>query len=87
MQHQELQQNNRHKLLQAFATALAIDVSLIQDTLAYNSIPQWDSTAHMLLIAELENSFQLMLDTDDIIDMSSVEKAREILAKHGVVFV
>lgn len=86
MQHQELQQSNHHKLQQAFATALAVDLSLIHDDLAYNSIPQWDSTAHMLLIAELENSFQLMLDTDDIIDMSSVTKAREILAKHGVAF-
>jgi len=86
MQHQELQQSNSHKLQQAFAEALAIDVSLITDSLAYNSIPQWDSTAHMLLIAELENSFQLMLDTDDIIDMSSVAKAREILTRHGVVF-
>lgn len=87
MQHQELQQSNQHKLQQAFATALAVELNLIHDDLAYNSIPQWDSTAHMLLIAELENSFQLMLDTDDIIDMSSVAKAREILAKHGVVFV
>lgn len=86
MHHQELQQSNHHKLQQAFAEALAIDVSLITDSLAYNSIPQWDSTAHMLLIAELENSFQLMLDTDDIIDMSSVAKAREILARHGVLF-
>ena len=86
MQHQELQQSNHHKLQQAFAAALAIDVSLVTDPLAYNSIPQWDSTADMLLIAELENSFQLMLDTDEIIDMSSVAKAREILAKHGVVF-
>ncbi len=86
MQHQELQQSNHHKLQQAFATASAVDLSLIHDDLAYNSIPQWDSTAHMLLIAELENSFQLMLDTDDIIDMSSVAKAREILARHGVLF-
>ena len=86
MQHHELQQSNAQKLRQAFATALAVDLALITDTLAYNSIAQWDSTAHMLLIAELENSFNLLLDTDDIIDMSSVAKAREILAKHGVAF-
>lgn len=86
MQHQELQQNNTQKLQQAFATALAVDLSLITDELAYNSIAQWDSTAHMLLVAELENSFNLLLDTDDIIDMSSVAKARDILRKHGVVF-
>lgn len=86
MQHQELQQSTLQKLQQAFATALAVDLALITDDLAYNSIPQWDSTAHMLLIAELENSFNLLLNTDDIIDMSSVAKAREILTMHGVVF-
>ena len=40
----------------------------------------------MLLIAELENTFNVMLDTDDIIDLSSVAKAKEILAKHGITF-
>ncbi|MBV7316387.1 acyl carrier protein [Shewanella sp. NIFS-20-20] len=69
-------------LIQAFATALALDASQITDELTYNSIPQWDSTAHMMLIAEIEAQFDIMLDTDDIIDMSSVAKAKQILAKY-----
>ncbi|MDN4500894.1 acyl carrier protein [Alteromonadaceae bacterium BrNp21-10] len=73
-------------LYQAFATGLGVDLAQVSDELAYNSIPQWDSTAHMILIAELENQFDVMLDTDDIIDMSSVAKAKEILAKHDVQF-
>lgn len=40
----------------------------------------------MVLISELENTFDVMLDTDDIIDMSSVAKAKEILAKYDVAF-
>lgn len=71
-------------LTTAFANALNIDPSQISEDLAYNSIPEWDSTAHMVLIAELEGQFDIMLDTDDIIDMSSVAKAREILAKYDV---
>ena len=54
------------------------------DDLTYQSIPQWDSVAHMTLIASLEDEYEIMLDTDDIIDMSSVLKARQILAKYGV---
>lgn len=84
--HTDLQISNTGRLKHAFATALAIDVARISDELAYNSIAEWDSTAHMLLIAELENCFNLMLDTDDIIDMSSVQMAKTILSKHGVVF-
>ncbi|MCC2615110.1 acyl carrier protein [Aestuariibacter halophilus] len=71
-------------LYQVFADSLAIPLEQVNDELTYNTIPQWDSTAHMVLVAELENHFKVMLDTDDIIDMSSVAKAREILAKHGV---
>ena len=64
-------------LEQVFADALGIDVGTVSDGLAYNSIPQWDSVAHMGLIAQLEDCY-------GVIDMSSVAKAREILAKYGV---
>lgn len=73
-------------LEQVFADALGVEVGTVSDALAYNSIPQWDSVAHMGLIAQLEDHYGVLLDTDDIIDMSSVARAREILTKYGVVF-
>lgn len=56
--------------------------------LKYQDIPAWDSVGHMGLIAALEDSFDIMMDTDDIIDLSSYEKGMEILAKdeYGVEF-
>ena len=50
--------------------------------LKYQDIPAWDSVGHMSLIAELEDAFDIMMDTDDIIDFSSYEKGKEILAAH-----
>ena len=76
--------STKNKLIEAFQRALGIEQSKVVDTLTYNSIPQWDSIAHMSLIAEIEETFDIMLDTDDIIDMSSVAKAKEIIAKYGV---
>ncbi len=55
-------------------------------SLQYNSIVEWDSVAHMALVAEIERVFDIMLDTDDIIDMSSVAKVKEILGKYDVKF-
>lgn len=78
--------NNLEKLHQTFARMLNIDVAKVNDELAYDSVPEWDSVAHMILVTELENVFDIMLDTDDVIDMSSVGKAKEILAKYQVVF-
>ena len=78
--------SNQQKLTNAFTSALDVDQSIITDSLEYNTIPQWDSIAHMSLIAELESEFDIMLDTDDIVDMSSVAKAREILEKYDIKF-
>lgn len=77
---------NSAKLAMAFADALEIDAGSVCNDLQYNSIPEWDSVAHMTLVAELEKVFNVMLDTDQIIDMSSVAKAKQILAQHGVEF-
>ena len=78
--------SNQQKLLDTFAQSLAIPSTSITDKLTYNTIPEWDSTAHMILVAELEDAFDVMLDTDDIIDMSSFAKAKEILTKYDVNF-
>ncbi|MEJ2688672.1 MAG: acyl carrier protein [Deltaproteobacteria bacterium] len=78
--------SNAAKLAGAFAAALDIDVGSVTDDLEYNSIPEWDSVAHMGLVAELERVFQVLLDTDQIIEMSSVAKVKEILGKYGVTF-
>ena len=74
------------QLQSAFSESLGIEPTQVIDSLSYNSTAEWDSTAHMILIAELENEFKVMLDTDDIIDMSSVAKAKEILAKYNIEF-
>ncbi|MCW8107604.1 acyl carrier protein [Alteromonas ponticola] len=78
--------DNNAKIKQVFCQALGIQPEQVTDDLTYNTIEQWDSTAHMILVAELEDSFDVMLDTDDIIDMSTVGKAKEILAKYDIQF-
>ena len=74
----------KKSLAQIFAESLDIDSALVCDELSYQGILQWDSVAHMTLIAALEDEYEIMLDTDDIIDMSSFAKARLILAKYGI---
>ena len=78
--------DNSEKLVQSFVTALNIERQQVVDELSYNEIAEWDSTAHMILIAELEDQFDVMLDTDDIIDMSSVAQAKKILTKYDINF-
>jgi acyl carrier protein len=68
----------------AFSTGLQVSPELVVDELKYQGLRQWDSVGHMSMIAALESEFDIMLDTDDIIDMNSVTRAKEILGKYGV---
>lgn len=54
--------------------------------LKYQQVPLWDSVGHMTLVANLEDAFDIMMETDDIIDFSSYEKGKDILAKYDVDF-
>jgi acyl carrier protein len=71
------------KLRECFSRSLGIPVEQVTDDLAYNSRKEWDSVGHMALVVELEGEFDVMFDTDDILGMSSVGKAREILTRLG----
>ena len=52
----------------------------------YKDTPSWDSVGHMTMIASLEDAFDIMMDTDDIIEFASWEKGKEILKKYDVEF-
>lgn len=75
------------KLQAAFVEALGLDPDATDwANLAYRGIPEWDSVAHMQLVGEIEDTFDIMLETDDVIDMSSYGAALGILGKYGVEF-
>ena len=76
---------NKEKYIEAFVNALELTKEQVTPKLAYQEIDNWDSVGHMGLIAELEDAFDIMFETDDIIDFSSYEKGREILRKYHVI--
>jgi len=74
---------NLEKYNEAFTESFGVTEDQLPG-LAYQSIPEWDSVGHMQLIAALEDAFDIMFDTDDIIDFSSYEKGKEFMAKYEV---
>ncbi|MDR1481588.1 MAG: hypothetical protein LBI74_03080 [Synergistaceae bacterium] len=75
---------NIEKYTECFVNAFELQDEAGVQSLEYQSIEQWDSAGHMVLIAMLEDCFEIMLETDDIIDFSSFEKGREIIKKYEV---
>lgn len=74
---------NLEKYSDAFIKAFNVEEGELSK-LQYQSVPTWDSVGHMGLIASLEEAFDIMMDTDDIIDFNSYEKGKEILGKYDV---
>lgn len=66
------------------AIRLGLGISNGEDLsqLAYGHTEYWDSVAHMQLVAAIENEFGIMMETDDVIAMSSYGAARQILSDH-----
>jgi acyl carrier protein len=69
-------------LIQAFVTALELPEDVDVRALAYGDHPNWDSIGHMALIAEIEERFDVMLDTDDVLAIGSFDEALELVRRH-----
>ena len=78
--------NNKEKYVNAFVNAFDVEAGEVP-SLKYQEISAWDSVGHMGLISELEDAFDIMMETDDIIDLNSYDKGMEILkTKYDIVF-
>lgn len=67
-----------------FKDVLMIDSDSDLINCAYQIWEPWDSVAHMALVAELEDQLGLLIETDDIIEMSSYTATLQILRKYGI---
>ena len=76
---------NKEKYAQVFIDSFSLTADQLNENLVYQSVQQWDSIGHMGMIAALEEAFDIMMETDDIIDFGSYAKGIEILAKYNVV--
>jgi acyl carrier protein len=74
------------RLREAFTSALELAPDADHEALAYRETPTWDSVAHMQLIVAIEGVFDVMLETEEVLALSSFPEARNILRKHGITF-
>lgn len=73
------------RLRRVFAEVFEIPEDEVTAELAYRGIPQWDSVAHMALVAAIDSEFGTLLETDDVLDLSSFAMAVGILRdRHGI---
>jgi acyl carrier protein len=71
-------------LLEVIAKAFGIAANDITDELEYQSIPEWDSVSHLVLVTELETAYGITIEMEDVLTMGSLGKVKELLKKYNV---
>ena len=67
-----------------FLDLFEAEESELNEAFNFGVAPNWDSLAHMELIAQLEDEFDIMLDTEDITHFGGYENGKKILSKYGI---
>lgn len=67
-----------------FTEVFNVDSSQLTDAFTYKDVAQWSSLAHLDLISKLEDTFDIMLDIEDVLHFESYENGKSILRKYGV---
>ena len=69
------------RLRTVFVETLEIDEDFDVENLKYRDIEAWDSVGHMALVAAIEDEFDVELETEQVIDMSSFKVAVDMVTE------
>ena len=62
---------NREKYNQAFVEVFGVEESVLNADFSKENVDAWDSVHQLNIIAILEEAFDIMLDPEDIMELSS----------------
>lgn len=71
--------NNKEKYQQIFEEIFNVDDSELNAEFNFKDIGTWDSFTHLTLISELEDAFDVMFESDDILHFGGYLNGIEIL--------
>ena len=71
-------------LNEIIADCLMVSKDEIKSDTELNSIPAWDSMAHMMMVSSIEEKYDVLFTGDEIVEMSHVHKIRDILISKGI---
>lgn len=75
---------NLEKYNEIFVRVLGARPEDLNEEFTFQRVDSWDSVAHLSLISELEDTFDIMFDSEDILQYGSYLNGITILKKYGV---
>lgn len=53
----------------------------VDESMTRENTPKWDSLVHLTLVTAIEDEFDIMLDTEDILNLNSYQEGLKTVAK------
>lgn len=75
---------NLEKYNNAFVEVFGAKAEELNDDYSKDTVGEWDSVHQLTLISIFEEAFDIMFDPEDIMEMTSYAKGKELLAKYDV---
>lgn len=67
------------KLLEILSQVLLLDKDKITDDLRRKDYEPWDSMAHLVVVSEIENEFEIFFEDEEVIDLWTVGDIKKVL--------
>ena len=77
--------NNKERYDKVFCDVMQVNASQLPE-LKFKESEYWDSVGHMTLVAALEDEFDIMLETEDMMSITTYEGGKDILMKYNIQF-
>ena len=75
---------NIEKLNKVFCEVFSADEAALNENFNNCNVEGWDSVRQLSLTTAVEDEFDIMLDADDILEFTSYENAKKVLAKYEI---
>ena len=77
---------NIEKYNNAFVEVFAVNAANLDENFSKATVKEWDSVHQLSLVAMLEDSFDIMFDPEDIMELTSYAAGRTLLTKYDIQF-
>jgi len=67
------------KLLEILSKVLLLEKEVIKDDLRRKDFEPWDSMAHLVIVSEIENEFEIFFDDEEVVDLWTVGDIKKTL--------
>lgn len=68
-------------LLEILSKVLLVDKENITDDIRRKDHEAWDSMAHLVIISEVENAFDIFFEDEEVVDIWTVGDLRRVLSQ------